>query len=74
MEEKRDRYVQVCPFCGSYEIIAAYQGGYGAVSGVQNRFSGCALYHSVCRKCGSIVRSYVEDPEKLLKKKDRRER
>lgn len=74
MEEKRDKYVQVCPFCGGYEIIVTFQSAYGAVSAVQNKFGGCALYHSVCRNCGSVVRSYVKEPEKLLKKKDRRQK
>lgn len=73
MEERRDKYVQVCPFCGGNEVITAYQSAYGAVSAVENIFGGCALYHSICRKCGSILRSYVKEPEKLLKKKDRRQ-
>ncbi len=74
MEIERDRYVTRCPYCGSSEIVPAYQDGYAAISGVQNKFGSCALYHSICRNCGSIVRSYVKDPEKLLKKKDRREK
>ena len=49
MNEERDQYVQVCPYCG-----------------------GIGLYHSVCRNCGSVVRSYVKEPEKLLKRKERR--
>ena len=72
MEEKRDKYVPVCPFCGGYEIIETYQDGYGAISAVKNKLGGRALYHSVCRDCGSVLRSYVKDPEKLLKKSERR--
>ena len=72
MEEKRDKFVEICNFCGSTEIIVAFQTAYGAVSAVENKFGGCALYHSICRNCGSVVRSYVKEPEKLLKKKDRR--
>lgn len=63
----------VCPYCGKSEFIEAYQ-DYGAITAVQNKLGGCALYHSVCRNCGSVVRSYVKDPEKLLKKKDRRKK
>lgn len=73
METERDKYVTRCPYCGGSEIITAYQDSYGAVSGVQHKLGGCALYHSVCRNCGSVVRSYVKDPEKLLKKKDRKQ-
>lgn len=67
-----DKYVISCPYCGGTEIIETYQGGYGAIVATCHQFGGVALYHSVCRKCGSVVRSYVKDPEKLLKKKDRR--
>ena len=74
MEEARDRYVPVCPYCGGFEIIETYQVGYGAVAALQNKLGGCPLYHSVCRNCGSVVRSYVKEPEKLLKKKDRRQK
>ena len=45
-----------------------------AVSSVNNKLHGADLYHSVCRNCGSVLRSYVKDPEKLLKKKDRRDK
>lgn len=67
-----DKYVKVCPFCNGTEIIEAYQGGYGAIVATSNKMGGVALYHSVCRQCGSIVRSYVKEPEKLLKKRERR--
>lgn len=70
--EERDLYVKACPYCGGSEIITAYQSAYGAITAVSHKMGGCALYHSVCRDCGSIVRSYVKDPEKLLKRQDRR--
>ena len=72
METERDKYVTRCPYCGGSEIVTGFQDGYAAIVGVQHKFGGCALYYSVCRNCGSVVRSYVKDPEKLLKKKDRR--
>lgn len=73
MNEERDQYVEVCPYCGGSEIITACQDGYGAAVGVHNPLGGIALFHSVCRGCGSVVRSYVKEPEKLLKRKDRRD-
>lgn len=73
MEQTRDKYVTTCPYCGGTEIIEALQSGYAAISARSNQWGGQALCHSVCRRCGSIVRSYVKDPEKLLKKKDRKE-
>lgn len=72
MEREYDKFVTLCPYCGGSEIITGTQDAYGAISGVQHKLGSCALYHSVCRSCGSVVRSYVKDPEKLLKKKDRR--
>ncbi|MBR4765262.1 MAG: hypothetical protein IK085_00700 [Clostridia bacterium] len=68
----RDGYAARCPFCGGTEMIECFQSGYAAISSTQNKLGGRTLYHSVCRKCGSIVRSYVREPEKLLKKKDRK--
>ena len=69
----QDKYVLNCPFCGGTEVIESWQGGYGAVTAVSNKWGGAGLYHSICRNCGSVVRSYVKEPEKLLKKKDRRQ-
>ena len=74
MSEERDQYIKVCPYCGGNEIITGYQSYYGSIIAVQNKLGGCALYHSVCRQCGSVLRSYVKEPEQLLKKKDRREK
>lgn len=71
--EERDAYVLECPYCGGKEIIECCQDGYGAIYAIRNKLGGCALRHSVCRDCGSVVRSYVKDPEKLLKRKDRRQ-
>ena len=67
-----DKYVLRCPFCGGTEMIEAFQDAYAAVSAASNKLGGTALYHSVCHSCGSVVRSYVKNPEKLLKRKDRR--
>lgn len=71
-EDYSDKFVTACPYCGGTEMIEAYQDAYGAVTAKGNAFGGCRLYHSVCRNCGSVVRSYVRDPEKLLRRKDRR--
>lgn len=68
----RDKYVTNCPYCGGTEMVEAYQSGYGAAVGVENKLGGASIYHIVCRNCGSVVRSFVKDPEKLLKMRDRR--
>lgn len=61
-----------CQYCGGTDMIITYQSGNGSVTAVLNSLGGCMLYHTVCRNCGSIVRSFVSDPEKLLKTKDRK--
>ena len=62
----------VCRFCGGTQFVTAMQTGYGALESTE-RFLGISkVYHNICRDCGSIIRSYVQNPEKLLKKKDRR--
>lgn len=74
MEEfYRDAYVTSCPYCGGYEMIKCMQSGYAVIYAKYNQFGGRNLYHSVCRRCGSVVRSFVEEPEKMLKKRDRRD-
>lgn len=67
----QDKYVQKCPYCGGIEVIESLQGGYATITATNNMWGGVELYHSVCRNCGSVVRSYVKNPEKLLKRKDR---
>ena len=64
-------YIERCPFCGYSEFIEARQmQGEAYVSG--EALLGQQLRHTICRNCGSVVRSCVEEPEKLLKKKNRR--
>lgn len=67
-----DKFIFECPYCGGTEVIEAYQSSYGAVTAINNMWGGVPLYHSICRKCGSVLRSYVKEPEKLLKRKDRK--
>ena len=71
IENYRDAYVIRCPFCGSTQMIETFQSAYGALTATSNKLGGRPLYHSVCRQCGSVVRSFVKNPEKLLKRRDR---
>jgi len=66
------RYVGTCPFCGGQEFIKGVQSGYAQISSVESWVSSSSLYHEICRDCGSVVRSYVPDPEMLVKRKNRR--
>jgi len=64
--------LSACPFCGGTEFIETYQNGYASLTSAESGWLGATMNHTVCRDCGSIVRSYVKDPEKLVKKKNRR--
>jgi ribosomal protein L37E len=62
-----------CPYCGNTEFIQAMQSYQGGIWGIENQWGlGQELHHIICRRCGSVVRSYVRYPEALLKKKNRR--
>ena len=53
-----------CPYCGREEFVTGKQGAAYAgfsVSVLKSR----AVYHEICLHCGTIVRSYVKNPEKL---------
>lgn len=68
----KDLKPESCPFCNGNEFIEAKQTGYACISGSENIWSSQDLYHLICRRCGSVVRSYVKDPELLLKRKNRK--
>lgn len=55
-----------CPYCSGTEFILGKQSGYANVY-VKKKlvFQEAALYHEICKSCGSVVRSYIEDPEEL---------
>ncbi len=61
-----------CPYCGGTEMIECFQTGYAALTATSHKLGGRTLYHDVCRRCGSVTRSYVKEPEKLLKRRDRK--
>jgi len=65
--------IKQCPFCGGTEFVYGYQAGYGAIMRDQSLLAaGQALRYIICRNCGSVVHSYVDNPEKLLKRSDRK--
>lgn len=57
-----------CPCCGGEEMVEGMQNGYGEVGPADRKitFRSQVLYHTICLKCGTVVRSYVKDPKKLL--------
>jgi predicted nucleic-acid-binding Zn-ribbon protein len=59
--------IKFCPYCSGTQFITGRQDGYGAVvpAGALSLKSQ-KLYHVICLNCGSVVRSYVENPSKLV--------
>ena len=56
-----------CPWCGGEDLTRDKQAGYGQVFPEKSilRLDGKTLIHVICRRCGTVVRSYVEDPDTL---------
>lgn len=57
-----------CSRCGASETILCKQpNGYASVTPADKKmaFSGQTLYHEICKSCGTVVRSFINKPEKL---------
>ena len=66
MVQKQD----ICPHCGGSETLVAQQAGHGAIYPRKRIFSlGKPLLHIVCKHCGTVIRSYIEDPQDWAKSK-----
>lgn len=60
MEFKPD----VCPQCGGTDLIKGKQTAHGSVVPYNSItfLKSRSLIHLICRRCGTVVRSYIEDP------------
>ena len=56
-----------CPFCGGTEFTEGVQVFHGAVNKPRGLGKVQTLHHIFCRDCGSVVRSYIYEPEKMSK-------
>lgn len=59
-----------CNYCGGIEFVIGRHNGYGNV--FPNKLISIKdqkLYHVICLNCGTVVRSFVKKPEKLVIKK-----
>lgn len=62
--------IEYCPYCFGKKFVEGKHSGYAEVYG-EGILTSQPLYHLICLKCGSVVHSYVKDPQKLLKRKNR---
>ena len=58
----------VCSFCGNDVFMELTSSGYGGVQLQGATLGGELLYYSVCVKCGTVNRSYIKNPQKLVQK------
>ena len=63
MEYKQD----ICPYCGGTETVSGRQTTEGGVIRTDSKpmLRSLDLYHVICNKCGTVIRSYVLEPKKL---------
>lgn len=59
---------KVCPYCGGTEFVIGIQGGYAAVRTEKLSFRDRTLYHEICENCGTVIRSFIKEPDKFVKK------
>ena len=66
MLQKQD----ICPHCGGNDTMIGKQNGHGAIVPQKGWtvINAKALYHVICRNCGTVIRSYIEDPQDWAKK------
>ena len=57
-----------CPWCGCEDVVYGAQADKGKVRPAKNvTFNeGQILIHVICKSCGTVLRSYVKKPEKLV--------
>jgi predicted nucleic-acid-binding Zn-ribbon protein len=60
--------IQFCPYCGGTGFVIGKQEDYASVTPADRALTlkSQKLYHIICLNCGSVVRSYVENPSKLI--------
>lgn len=56
-----------CNHCGHNEYVIGKQIQYAELC---VKMKGTTLKHEVCLKCGTVNRSYIENPEKFIKYKE----
>ena len=66
-----DQYLNVCPYCSGTLRIDVFQGDCKPTCISSDPLFGSRLRYSVCRNCGSVVRSYMEPDETRESKNNR---
>lgn len=58
----------ICTHCGGKEFFIGAQDGHACMKTSVWALKSEPIKHEICIACGTIVRSYIENPQKLIKK------
>ena len=60
-------YQEKCPHCGKSNNVIGRQQGYGCVEADKVlTLKSQSIYHVICLECGTVIRSFVKKPKKLV--------
>lgn len=58
-----------CPWCGCKEVVYGKQDNQASIKPIKFKMPMYpkmqTITHIICKQCGTIIRSYIEEPEKL---------
>ena len=57
--------IKECPYCGGNDFGEGYQLAQGSIVKNLWAFKASKVTHIICKACGSIVHSRIEDPERF---------
>ena len=55
--------IEKCPFCGGRNFGNGYQMSQASIMTGNSGLKGSKVKHLICKDCGSIINSKVENPE-----------
>lgn len=55
--------IQKCPFCNGIDLGIGYQQSHASIMNSHSGLSGSKVEYLICKECGSIVHSRVNNPE-----------
>lgn len=62
--------MEKCPRCGCEKNVTGIQTNQGCIcADTRLLLNRQALYHVLCLECGTVIRSFVKYPERLIVKK-----
>ncbi len=66
--------IDKCPYCGSDELVDAEVFTRGGLQVGTSRRTTTPVRMWVCRNCGSVVHAFVEDPEMMFPRRQRKKK